>query len=79
MKLCHLQKHRLPRDVIQNEVSQEEKKKYHALTDICGIQKNGTDEPICRTGIEAQTYVENKCMDTKWGGVWEEIGRLGLT
>ena len=49
---------------------------------ICEIQKNGTDEPICKAEIE--TDVENKCMDTKggkagWvggcgGGVNQEIG-----
>ena len=39
---------------IQNEVSQKEKNKYHVLTRIYGIQKNGTDEPICRAGIETQ-------------------------
>ena len=32
--------------VIQSEVSQKEKNKYCILTHICGIQKNGTDEPI---------------------------------
>ena len=40
--------------VIQSEISQKEKNKYHILTHICGIWKNGTDEPICRAGIEAQ-------------------------
>ena len=38
--------------VIQSEVSQKEKNKYHILMHICGIQKNGTDEPICTAGIE---------------------------
>ena len=41
--------------VIQSEVIQKEKNKYHILTHICGVQKNGTDEPICRAGIETQT------------------------
>ena len=40
--------------VIQSEVSQKEQNKY-ILMHICGIQKNGTDEPICRAGIETQT------------------------
>ena len=31
--------------VVPSEVKQEEKNKY-TLTHICGIQKNGTDEPI---------------------------------
>ena len=33
---------------------QKERKKYCILTHIYGIQKNGTDEPICRAGTEAQ-------------------------
>ena len=41
--------------VIQSEVSQKEKYKYWILTHICGILKSGTDEPICRAGIEMQT------------------------
>ena len=40
--------------VIQSEVSQKEKNKYRILTHICGIQKNGTDEPVCRAEIETQ-------------------------
>ena len=39
--------------VIQSEISQIKKKnKYHVLMYICGIQKNGTNEPICGAGIE---------------------------
>ena len=38
--------------VIQSEVSQKERNKYRILTHICRIYKNGTDEPICRVGIE---------------------------
>ena len=49
--------------VIQSEVSQKEKNKYHILTHICGIQKNDTDEPVCKAEID--TDVENKRMDTK--------------
>ena len=51
--------------VIQSEVSQKEVNKYHILTHVCGTQKNGTDEPVCRTEVE--TDVENKLMDTKGG------------
>ena len=40
--------------VIQIEVSQKEKNKYPMLMHICGIYKNGTDEPISRAGIETQ-------------------------
>ena len=40
--------------VIQSEVSQKEKNKYRILMHIQGIQKNGTDKPDCRAGIETQ-------------------------
>ena len=61
--------------VIQSEVNQKEKNKYHILTHICGIKKNGTDEPICSAGIE--THVENRCVNMgkgKEGGMNWEIG-----
>ena len=51
--------------VIQSEVSQKEKNKCCILTHICGIQKNGADEPICRAGIETQT--QRTDMWTWWG------------
>ena len=55
--------------VIQSEVSQKEKNKYHILMDICGIQKNGIDDLICKAEIE------NKYMDTKEEGVgWDKLG-----
>ena len=41
--------------VIQNEVSQKEKNKYHILAHIYGIQKDGTDGPICKAAKEMQT------------------------
>ena len=41
--------------VIQSEVSQKEKKKYHILTHIYGTQKDSTDEPICTAAVETQT------------------------
>ena len=41
--------------IIQNEVSQKEKDKYHILTDIYGIQKNGSEEFIYRAAVEKQT------------------------
>ena len=40
--------------VTQSEVSQKEKNKYRTLTQVYGIWKNGTDEPICREGMETQ-------------------------
>ena len=40
--------------VIQSEVSQREKNKYRILMHICGMQKNGTDELVCKAEIETQ-------------------------
>ena len=40
--------------VIQSEVSQKEKNKYRILTHLCGIQKNGTHELVCKVEIETQ-------------------------
>ena len=47
--------------VIQSEMSQKEKNKYHILMHIYGIQKKGRDEPVCKAGIE------NRHADTKGG------------
>ena len=44
------------------EVSQKEKNKYIS-THTCEIQKNDTDDLICKTDTDA----EDKCMDTKEG------------
>ena len=41
--------------VIHGEVSQKEKDKYHILTHIHGIQKNGTEEFVYRATMEKQT------------------------
>ena len=42
--------------VIQSAVSHKEKNKFCILTHIYGIWENGTEEPICRAGIETQTH-----------------------
>ena len=41
--------------VIQSEVSQKEENKYRILTHIYGIEKDGSEEPICRVAVERQT------------------------
>ena len=41
--------------IIQSEVSQKEKEKYHILTHIYRNQKNGTEEFIYRAAMEKQT------------------------
>ena len=65
--------------VIQSEVSQKEKNKYRILTHICGIQKNGTDEPVCKAEIETQMQRTNIWTprgeaEVGWGGMNWEIG-----
>ena len=41
-----------PEPIIQSEVSQKEKDKYHILMHKFGIKKNGTEEFIYRTAME---------------------------
>ena len=41
--------------VMQSEVSQKEKNKYHILMHLCGLQKNGIDELICQEEINTDT------------------------
>ena len=40
--------------IIQSEVSQKEKHQYSILTHIYGIQKDGNDDPVCKTAKETQ-------------------------
>ena len=60
--------------VIQSEVSQKEKNKYRILTHICGIQKNGTDEPVCKAEIETQMQRTNIQTTKGSNGGWDELG-----
>ena len=41
-----------------------------------GIPKNGTDEPICRAGIETQTWRID--MQARWGQKVGQIERVAL-
>ena len=41
---------------------------------ICGIQKNGTDEPTSSVGRNRGTDVENRCVDVGVEGEWEALG-----
>ena len=41
--------------LIQSEVSQKEKNKYHILMYVCGILKNGIDDLICKAETGTQT------------------------
>ena len=42
--------------IIQSEVSQKEKHQYSILMHIYGIQKYGSDNPVCETAKETQMY-----------------------
>ena len=53
--------------IIQTEVSQKEKNNDHKLTHMYGIQKDGTDEPICRASMETQTFRTDL-----WTQLWGE-------
>ena len=54
--------------ITQSEVSQKEKDKYGILTQIYGIQENGTEEFICRAAMEKQTqritHTQKECVRT---------------
>ena len=65
--------------VLQSEVSQKEKNKYRILPHVCGIQKNGTEEPVCKAEIETQICREQtyghqvgKARVSWWW--WDELG-----
>ena len=40
--------------IVQSEVSQKEKHQYSILMHIYGIQKDGNNDPICKTAKETQ-------------------------
>ena len=42
--------------IIQSQVSQKDKEHYSILTHTYGIQKDGNDNPICKTEKETQVY-----------------------
>ena len=42
--------------IIQSEVSQKDKYQYSILTHVYGIQKDGNNNPICKTEKETQMY-----------------------
>ena len=55
-----------PEPIIQSEVSQKQKYKYHTLMHIYGIQKDGTDEFVFRAAMEKQTQ-KNRLKDPGGG------------
>ena len=62
-----------PKIIIQSEVSQKEKYKQCVIFFVCVIQRNGTDEPICKVELETQTQRTNIWTGGKGGGMGWEI------
>ena len=56
--------------IIQCEVSHKHKQQYSILTDMCGILKDGSDNPICRSEKETKRYI------TDFWTLWEKV-RVG--
>ena len=54
--------------VIQSEVSQKEKNKYHMISLICGILKNDTNELVYKTETDSQTSKTNLWLPVGKGG-----------
>ena len=48
--------------IIQSEVSQKEKHQYSIFAYTYGIQKDGNDDPICKTSNE--TDIKNRLLDS---------------
>ena len=51
--------------IIQSEVSQKEKDKYHIIMHIYGIEKDGTEEFM--QGSNGETDIESRLMDMGQG------------
>jgi len=59
--------------IIQSEVSQKEKHQYSILMHICGIQKDGNNNPVYETAKETLMY--RSVLWTLWER--ERVGRFG--
>ena len=71
MKQCHYRDMGKPRDFYR-ECSKLEKEKHHIISLICGIQKNNTDELICKA--EIKTWVQRMNLQLPKGkGEWDEL------
>ena len=57
--------------IIQSEVNKKEKDKYHVLTHIYGIWKDGTHDPTCRAAKE--TAVKNRLLNSVGEGEWDDL------
>ena len=64
--------------IIQSEVSQKEKNKYHILTHIYGIQGNGTEEFIYRATGGRNRHREQTSGRGERGGEGEMYGKSNI-
>ena len=51
---------------MQFEETWKDKNKHHIML-MCAVQKNGTDELICKAQIETQMYRTHGYRGGKWG------------
>jgi len=59
--------------IIQSEINQKKKHQYSILTHIYGIQKDGKDDPICKTAKEmhVKKRLLNYVGEGKGGMIWQ--------
>ena len=57
--------------IIQSEVSRKEKHQYRLLMHIYGIQKDGNDNPVCKTEKDVQNSLLDSVGEGKGGMTWE--------
>ena len=61
-----------PEIIILSEVNQMQKDKYHMISLMCGILKQGTNEHIYKTDVESQVQKTNLGYQGRGEGVdWE--------
>ena len=64
--------------IIQSEVSQKKKDKYHILMHIYRIQKNGTEEFIYRAAMEKEMATHSNVLAWRIRGMAEPGGLLSM-
>ena len=59
--------------IIQSEENQKEKHQYSILMHIYGIQKDGNNNPVCKTAKETQMY-RTVILTFGRGRGWDDLG-----
>ena len=61
--------------ILQSEANQKEKHQYSILMHIYGIQKDGNNNPLCKTARD--TDIQNSLLDSvgegEGGMIWENV------